>query len=264
MAKHRDWLGLMIGNSRLHWAYFQDYTLSQTWETPHLEQNQSANDSPETSLAVAQISPLTMGLSFLPSSIEHCPLYLASVVPAQTVFWSSHPHIHLITLGQIPLNHLYPTLGIDRALAALGAGKRYGFPVLVIDGGTALTLTGVDGERNLVGGAILPGLRLQFQSLAQKTAQLPEITLPATLPPRWATDTKNAIASGILYGVLAGLESYITDWQTQFPDSSVIITGGDRSYLLTYLEQKYSNLSKNLFLDADLIFWGMQSLIVDD
>jgi len=44
-----------------------------------------------------------------------------------------------------------------RALAVLGAGKKYGFPCLVIDAGTALTFTGVDRDKKLVGGAIDPG-----------------------------------------------------------------------------------------------------------
>ena len=52
-------------------------------------------------------------------------------------------------------------------------GETGGFPMLVIDAGTALTFTGADANQCLVGGAILPGLRLQLASLGQKTGQLP-------------------------------------------------------------------------------------------
>ena len=31
--------------------------------------------------------------------------------------------------------------------------------------------------------------------------------------------------------MLAGLQVYIDDWRSQFPDSQVILTGGDRDYL---------------------------------
>ena len=72
-----------------------------------------------------------------------------------------------IGLEDIPLEGLYPSLGVDRALALWGAGATWGFPCLVIDGGTALTLTGGNGDGFLVGGAILPGLRLQLQSLGR-------------------------------------------------------------------------------------------------
>jgi type III pantothenate kinase len=69
------------------------------------------------------------------------PLYLASVVPSQTALWQTYPDVHIITLDQVPLQGVYPTLGIDRALALWGAGETWGWPMLVIDAGTALTLT---------------------------------------------------------------------------------------------------------------------------
>ena len=87
---------------------------------------------------------------------------LASVVPSQTALWQIYPNVHIINLDQIPLQGVYPTLGIDRALALWGAGKTWGFPMLVIDAGTAMTFTGADANQCLVGGAILPGLGLQF------------------------------------------------------------------------------------------------------
>jgi len=123
------------------------------------------------------------------------------------------------------------SMGVDRALAAFGAGETYGYPVLVIDAGTALTLTGVDANKTLVGGAIIAGLRSQFSSLHQNTSALPDIPIPETLPSRWATDTTGAMQSGVARILLAGLQVYINDWRSQFPDSQVILTGGDRNYL---------------------------------
>ena len=32
-----EWLGLMIGNSHLHWAYFEQDILIRTWQTNHLD-----------------------------------------------------------------------------------------------------------------------------------------------------------------------------------------------------------------------------------
>ena len=43
---------------------------------------------------------------------------------------------------------MYPTLGIDRALALYSAGSTFRFPVLVIDAGTALRFTGADSHLN--------------------------------------------------------------------------------------------------------------------
>ncbi len=149
-------------------------------------------------------------------------------------------------------------MGIDRALAIWGAAETYGYPCLVIDGGTALTFTGVDAQRQLVGGAILPGLKTQFKSLQQATAALPEITLPQSLPTRWALATDKAIASGVIYTVITGIHSFIVDWCQRFPQSRVVFTGGDAAILDRYLQNQFSQLPTSIIVDRDLVFWGIK------
>jgi type III pantothenate kinase len=165
----------------------------------------------------------------------------------------------LITLDQIPLQGAYSTLGIDRALALWGAGETWGFPSLVIDAGTALTFTGADANRHLVGGAILPGLGLQLQSLAQKTANLPLVEAPIPLPQRWAVNTAEAIQSGVIYTIIAGMRDFIEAWWQEFPDSCITLTGGDRTLLLAYLQSHFPEVASRVIAEPDLIFWGMRS-----
>ncbi len=143
-------------------------------------------------------------------------------------------------------------------MAIWGAAETYGYPCLVIDGGTALTFTGVDPQRQLVGGAILPGLKTQFKSLQQTTAALPEITLPQALPTRWALATDKAIASGVIYTVIAGIESFIVDWCQSFPQSIVVLTGGDAQILHHYLQNQFFKLPISTIVDRNLVFWGMK------
>jgi type III pantothenate kinase len=233
MEASSKWLGLMIGNCHLHWAYFEQDILIKTWQNHHHSIN-----------------------NFDPN----IPLNLASVVPKQTELFLDHPNLYLMNLTDIPLKNLYPTLGIDRALAVLGSGENYGFPSLVIDGGTALTLTGVNQNQELSGGAILPGLGLQFQSLSLKTAALPRLNLPKTLPNLWAMNTEDAIASGIIYTLLTGIVGFIEDWLKKFPNSKIIFTGGDGERLLSYLNEIYPDIANDCKFDPNLIFWGMRSL----
>ncbi|MEB3226990.1 MAG: pantothenate kinase [Synechocystis sp.] len=228
------WLALMIGNSHLHWAEFHNNQLRQTWHTPH-------NIAPED----------------LSSLLGKIPFVLASVVPSQTDQWLSYQP-QILTLDDIPLNNLYSTLGIDRALAALGAGITYGFPCLVIDGGTALTLTAVNDQQCLVGGAILPGLGLQLHTLGDRTAALPALTLPKTLPDRWANNTSDAILSGVIYSTLAGLRDYVNEWLARFPQSSILLTGGDGDFLHQQLRNQNINRKTPLIGDRQLIFRGIQ------
>jgi len=175
---------------------------------------------------------------------------IASVVPELLTSWHELPQTQIIQTADVPLRGLYETMGCDRALAAYGAGEIYGYPVLVIDAGTAITLTGIDADRILVGGAIVAGLRSQFLSLYQNTAALPDVHIPETLPNRWGMDTLSSIQGGIAHIFLAGLQAYIDDWRSRFPDSKVIITGGDGEHLVKW------GLKVDI-IDKNLIFWGL-------
>jgi type III pantothenate kinase len=152
---------------------------------------------------------------------------IASVVPNLITTWHNRENTQIISTEDVPLKGLYNSMGGDRALAAFGAGECYGYPILVIDAGTAITLTGIDGNKNFVGGAIMAGLRSQFVSLHANTAALPHLSIPEILPTRWGIDTASSIQAGISQILLAGLQAYIDDWRSLFPDSKVIITGGD-------------------------------------
>lgn len=275
---HLNWLALMIGNSRLHWAWFIGKKLCCAWDTKYL---------PAT---VVQQLAKCLTLSDFPVELPLCscqppewdgnnrdtvlreelippflpwentlPLYLASVVPSQTALWQTYPNVHVITLDQVQLQGVYPTLGIDRALALWGAGETWGWPVLVIDAGTGLTLTGADANRCLIGGAILPGVSLQLESLSQKTANLPLIDTRDVVLSRWAMNTPEAIQSGVIYTIIAGMRDFIEDWWQKFPGSCITLTGGDRTLLLTYLKAQFPDIAARVILDQHLIFWGMRS-----
>ncbi|MFB2975962.1 pantothenate kinase [Microseira sp. BLCC-F43] len=252
------WLGLTIGNSRLHWAGLIGETL-QTWDTNHLPAAaiKEIIESWSAGIWPQEILPLK-GTVSAPRDLR---LYVASVVPTQTELWQAYPAVRIITLDQIPLGGIYPTLGIDRALAVWGAGKIWGWPVLVIDAGTALTFTGADGNHQLVGGAILPGLGLQLKSLGQRTAALPEIELPAEIPQRFALNTKEAMQSGIVYTVIAGVRDFISAWWDSYPESRILLTGGDRTLMFTYLQTQAPEVAAKITVEPNLIFWGMRSIV---
>ncbi|PSB55408.1 pantothenate kinase [Chamaesiphon polymorphus] len=242
-------IGLAIGNSRYHWAWFLNTKLQSSWDTEYLTPDRSIESFPVDFQVLIKETQVR---------VDTIPIYLVSVVPSQTEIWQRLPQTQIITLADIPLQNLYPTLGIDRALAAFGAGEVYGYPVLVIDGGTALTITGIDDRRNFSGGAILPGLRLQIRSLYSGTAALPEITLPQQLPPRWSDNTQGAISSGILHTISAGIRDFIRDWRKLFPESQIVFTGGDGELLVTYLQLDSIAL---IPFNRYLLFYGLASIL---
>ncbi|MEH2364881.1 pantothenate kinase [Nostoc sp.] len=277
------WLALEIGNSRLHCALFIGETLYSAWDTDYLPESaiqqlaecQTLDDLLEKIFPPHQKIRENWGAgkentSLSPSSPSSPssppPLLIASVVPSKTAIWQTYPNIRVITLDQVPLKGVYPTLGIDRALALWGAGKTWGFPILVIDAGTALTFTAADDNQCLIGGAILPGLGLQFATLGQQTGQLPFVEKGsfASLPPRFALNTTEAIQSGVIYTILAGIKDFIEAWWDLFPDGKIAIKGGDRTLLLNYLQALYPEITARLIVEPNLIFWGMREIVMGD
>ncbi len=251
------WLALVIGNSRLHWGLFIGDRWQGSWHTPHLTTAQA------WALQTAGFAPPVwqdLGLAG-PAQPPPWPptpeLWLASVVAPQAALLQTYPGLRCVTTAQVPLAHTYPSLGVDRALSLLGAGLTYGWPVLVVDAGTALTFTaGVD--QALLGGAIAPGLSLQLRSLHQATDQLP--ALPTGLieaPPRWATDTPGAMISGVFHTLVAGLEDFIQAWWRDYPQGAVVLTGGDAPLLLAALHRRPGARAMPLHHDPDLMFWGL-------
>lgn len=246
-----EWLALTIGNSRFHWALFENETLQQSWDALPMD------------VDVVKAFVARPGSFISLSSQNALPkIWLASVVPKQTELWTAFSGVELVTLPQIPLHQIYPTFGIDRALALWGAIATYGSPALVIDCGTAMTFTGADPHNNLIGGAILPGLRLQFGALGQKTAALPDLETEtiSDLPTRWARNTNDAIASGILQGAIATIRGFVFDWQQKFSDSAIVMTGGDATLLHKLLSQELPEVSRAIQLDLNLAFWGIREI----
>ncbi|AFY60744.1 pantothenate kinase [Synechococcus sp. PCC 6312] len=251
MNLNNRWLALSIGNTHHYWAIFRGRKLIKTWK----EINQLSKT----------FQPLySQNTDYLldPHSHQWPELWLASVVPQETKKWLDYPHLHLLNLADVPLQNCYPTLGVDRALGAWGAGVTYGWPVLLIDGGTALTITGVDATQQFQGGLILPGLGLMAKSLETQTAALSSLNFNwETIPPLWGNDTPSAIQAGIFWTVLSGLDRFIQDWLQEYPTSQVTFTGGDGEFLkagLLQFQPKY--LSLPCHLDPHVIFWGIAAL----
>ena len=248
-----DWLALVIGNTRWHWAWFQEDTLKQVWHTSHLT-NQSPLGITLRSIWAGQAPPQSLHLP-----VESTEIWAISVVPNQTRCLD-----HLTTLRWIerfPLRNVYSTMGLDRVATLWGASQHYGWPVLVIDAGTALTFTaGNDGA--FAGGSILLGVRAHLAALHNSTAALPMIEPPVDLPIRWADNTASAIQSGVIHTMLASIQQFICSWQQRYPAAKILFTGGDGQYLYRlYQQQTQQNqvpINRTRF-DPHLMFWGISA-----
>ncbi len=149
-------------------------------------------------------------------------------------------------------------VGIDRLLAAWMASQLYrGEASIVVDAGSAITVDLVSKQAEFLGGVILPGIALQFDSLARGTDALPAIEIPlasefsVALLPVPATDTVSAIRSGILLGTAAAIEGLIHHLTARGGenDPRIVFTGGD-ALLLSRLSNVRHDVLPRLVLDA--------------
>ena len=120
-------------------------------------------------------------------------------------------------------------IGADLIAAAIGAVNL--FPekdLIIVDLGTATTLELVSSKKEFLGGAILPGLKISVEALAQKTANLPtvEIARPANIT---GATTQEAIQMGLYYGHAGAIKEICGLYQKNvFKESKpyIIGTGG--------------------------------------
>lgn len=186
----------------------------------------------------------------------------------QTLVPSTWPGI-LITLDEntsLPIQNKYntrETLGSDRISNAVGAA--FLFPkknVLVIDAGTCITLDMVDNAGNYLGGSISGGLKMRFQALNTFTENLPLVAHDNTVyPDLIGRSTNESIRSGVINGIIAELCGMIDAYNNQFNPLTILITGGDS----TFIEQGLRNLvdiKKNeIFANPNLVHIGLNAIL---
>ena len=118
------------------------------------------------------------------------------------------------------------TTGSDMIVDAVAAIHEYPKPIVVIDMGTATTMSVVDKAGNYIGGVILPGLKVSLDSLSGKTAQLPYISL-STPDKVIGKNTIDCMRSGIIYGNAAQIDGIMDRMEAELGEkASAVATGG--------------------------------------
>jgi type III pantothenate kinase len=191
-------LALSLGNTSLFGGVFADGKLGRTFRGPQ---------------EVERV---------VPGPLDH--IVLCSVVPARTAatvrtLARRHQLTPLLLTAASPhglkIGYTQPrTLGTDRLAAALGARTLFpGENVIVVDCGTATTVTALHRDGTLLGGAILPGLSLWPDLLAERTAQLPRIALRRPASPL-GRSTAGGIAAGIFHGHAGAIREVVARVRT--------------------------------------------------
>ncbi|HIR28297.1 MAG TPA: type III pantothenate kinase [Candidatus Choladousia intestinigallinarum] len=117
-------------------------------------------------------------------------------------------------------------VGSDLIVNAVAALAEHPVPLIIIDLGTATTISVVDSKKNYIGGMILPGIRVSLDSLVNRTSQLHRISLEA--PKRLiGKNTAECMKSGVIHGNAACIDGMIDRIEKELKTkATVIATGG--------------------------------------
>lgn len=146
------------------------------------------------------------------------------------------------------------TVGSDLVVDAVAGVNEYGAPLIVIDCGTATTMSVVDKNKNYIGTVILPGIKISLEALVSRTSQLPRISME---PPKKII-SKNSIdcmKSGLIYGNASCLDGMIERIEAELGyGTTVIATGGLAKVIVPYCKRKILYDDKLLLKGLKIIY----------
>lgn len=142
-------------------------------------------------------------------------------------------------------------LGTGLVVGAVAGIAEYPCPLAVIDMGTATTFTVVNEKKQVMGGMIMPGVRVALDSLTSRTSQLPKISLD---PPRKliGSNTVECMRSGVLYGNASCIDGMLERISEELAQPvTAVATGGMAKYIVPYCR-------KPICIDEALLLKGLK------
>lgn len=144
-------------------------------------------------------------------------------------------------------------VGIDRIVDASAAAAEYSLPAVVIDMGTATTISVIDSNRNFIGGIIMAGVKISLEALAGKTSQLPKVSFE---PPEniIGKNTSDCMKSGIIYGTASCIDGLISRIERSLNQKiTAVATGGMSGLIIPHCEH-------SIIHDENLLLKGLVNI----
>lgn len=141
-------------------------------------------------------------------------------------------------------------LGSDLVVDAVASVEKYSVPQIVIDMGTATTISVINKQKEYLGGAILPGVAVSHDALIGRTSQLPKVAFekPKKLI---GSNTIDCIKSGILYGNAGAIEGIVDRFEEELGEKCTVIATGGLAKIIVPL------CKRDIIIDEDLLLKGL-------
>ena len=165
----------------------------------------------------------------------------------------------------VPIINRYDTpetLGQDRLAAAVGAKTLCPEEnLLIIDAGSAITYDFVSDEGEYMGGNIAPGVKMRLTMLQRMTKKLPLVEVEENeLIPLFGTNTRDAIAAGVVRGIAYEVKGYMRTLAEKVPHFHTFVTGGHAPYILNNVRSSRSE-KRELRHEKYLVLIGLNEIL---
>lgn len=148
-------------------------------------------------------------------------------------------------------------MGADLVAADVAALREHKPPLIVIDLGTATTMSVIGPDGAHLGGCVCPGVKIGLEALTGSTSLLPGIQLDA---PKQALgrNTADAMRSGIMFGTAAMLDGMIDRFRQETGwEFTIVATGGLAKHLTPLCRHE-------IIVDRHLLIKGLAALYRDN
>ncbi|MBQ9673224.1 MAG: type III pantothenate kinase [Ruminococcus sp.] len=144
-------------------------------------------------------------------------------------------------------------LGSDQVADAVAAIGKYKLPCIILDMGTATTVSVIDRNKNYLGGLIIPGIRISQDALSSQTSQLPRISLekPEKVVGK---NTIDCMKSGAMYGTASMIDGLAERIEGELGEEVTIVATGGNS------EAVVAVCKRNVIYDSNLLLDGLNMI----
>lgn len=141
-------------------------------------------------------------------------------------------------------------VGSDLVANAVAGIAKYEAPMLIVDMGTATTISVINEKKQYIGGMIIPGIKVASASLSNEAAQLPKVGIGKSKRVI-GTNTVDCMKSGLIYGTASMIDGVIGRIEKEFGKtiSTIVATGENIKHILPYCERRMC-LDETLLLDG--------------
>lgn len=232
-------LAIDIGNTNIVIGCFED---NKILFTERISTNRTATDLEYAS----NVNTAMQMHSLNPDSLNGA--IISSVVPSVTATFKraieKYAGVKVITVGPGTKTGLSikidnpAQLGSDLVVDAVAGINLYQTPQIIIDMGTATTMSVIDKDKTYIGGIIMTGLSVSAEALASRTSQLPRIAYE--IPKRViGKNTVDCMKSGIMYANACAIDGLIEKIEEELGSPcTVVATGGLASTVIPLCKKK--------------------------